>query len=112
MLTSFLRNNGIRTDIAPLPSNAKIGVRASTARLFEQFTLPLTKAESNSITKEIRSLILPNSKILLLGRPDAIVSGEVHEHLIRGTRKISEIELGDTIGAEFEEVRLAFFSKA
>jgi hypothetical protein len=78
---------------------------------FDEMKHAMTKVEFLTIAKEIRRLIIPNSKIILLGRPDAIVSGEEHELLIRGAKHISGLEIPDRIGAEFEEFRLDFFSR-
>jgi hypothetical protein len=72
----------------------------------------MTESEFLSISKEIRRLILPSSKILLLGRPDAIVSGEEHAVLMKGIRTISNVEIADDIMTQFEEIRLDFFSKS
>jgi hypothetical protein len=78
---------------------------------FDEMKHAMTKAEFAAISKEIRKLILPNSKILLLGRPDAIVTGEEHAVLMKGTRRVSGLEISDNISAEFEEIRLDFFTK-
>jgi hypothetical protein len=78
---------------------------------FDEMKHAMTKGEFAAISKEIRKLILPNSKILLLGRPDAIVTGEEHAALMKGTRRMLGLEIQDNISAEFEEVRLDFFSK-
>jgi predicted NACHT family NTPase len=77
---------------------------------FDEMKHAMTKAEFMAIAKEIRKLIIPNSKVILLGRPDAIVSDEEHALLVRGTRRVSDIEIPDTIDVEFTEFRLDFFS--
>lgn len=79
---------------------------------FDEMKHAMTKAEFSAISKEIRKLVLINSKILLLGRPDAVVTGEEHSILVKGRIQFSGIEIDDTIAAEFEEVRLDFFSKS
>jgi len=78
---------------------------------FDEMKHAMTKAEFSSISKEIRKLVLPNSKVLLLGRPDAIITGEEHNVLMKGRQQFSNVEIRDNISAEFEEVRLDFFSK-
>jgi len=77
---------------------------------FDEMKHAMTRNEFNAISKEIRKLILSNSKIILLGRPDAIISDEEHTLLIKGTRRVSGLDVPDTIGAEFTEFRLDFFS--
>ncbi|GLH75202.1 hypothetical protein SSBR45G_01100 [Bradyrhizobium sp. SSBR45G] len=78
---------------------------------FDEMKHAMTTSEFSAITKEIRRLILPNSKVLLLGRPDAIVTGEEHTALMRGRRQVSTLEISDNISAEFDELRLDFFSR-
>jgi hypothetical protein len=76
---------------------------------FDEMKHAMTPSEFHTISKEIRNLVLPNSKIVLLGRPDAIVSGEEHRVLTKGTKKVSDIEISDNISADFDEVRIDFF---
>ena len=78
---------------------------------FDEMKHAMTKSEFTSISKEIRKLVLPNSKVLLLGRPDAIITGEEHSALTRGKRQFAGVEISDDVSAEFEELRLDFFSK-
>jgi len=77
---------------------------------FDEMKHAMTKAEFSAIAKEIRKLIIPRSKVILLGRPDAIVSDEEHSVLVRGTKSISGLEIPDGIDASFKELRLDFFS--
>jgi len=62
---------------------------------FDEMKHAMTKAEFSAIAKEIRKLIIPRSKVILLGRPDAIVSDEEHSVLVRGTKSISGLEIPD-----------------
>jgi hypothetical protein len=60
---------------------------------FDEMKHAMTKGEFSAISKEIRKLILSNSKILLLGRPDAIVTGEEHSALVKGRLQFSGVEI-------------------
>ncbi|MBR0757606.1 restriction endonuclease [Bradyrhizobium jicamae] len=78
---------------------------------FDEMKHAMTRSEFIAISKEIRKLCLPNSRVLLLGRPDAIVSGEEHNILIKGTRTIADLEISDNMASDFDELRLDFFSE-
>jgi hypothetical protein len=79
---------------------------------FDEMKHAMTKSEFSSISKEIRKLVIPKSKVLLLGRPDAIITGEEHNVLMKGKQRFANVEITDQVSAEFEEVRLDFFSKS
>jgi hypothetical protein len=76
---------------------------------FDEMKHAMNKAEFSTITREIRRLI--HSKVLLLGRPDAIISGEEHQELVLGTRYSSGIEISDNLNVVFDEIRISFFAK-
>ena len=78
---------------------------------FDEMKHAMTKSEFATISKEIRKLCLPNSRVILLGRPDAIISGEEHNILIKGTRTVADLEISDNMASEFDELRLDFFSE-
>jgi hypothetical protein len=78
---------------------------------FDEMKHAMNKSEFSAITKEIRRLILSNSKVLLLGRPDVIISDEEHKELVRGTRYASDIEISDNLSVLFDELRISFFNR-
>ncbi|MGJ5179604.1 restriction endonuclease [Bradyrhizobium oligotrophicum] len=78
---------------------------------FDEMKHAMTRAEFANISREIRKLCLPNSRVLLLGRPDAIISGEEHKILTKGTRTVADLEISDNLTSEFTELRLDFFSE-
>lgn len=77
---------------------------------FDEMKHAMTKSEFNSISKEIRQLVCPNSKVILLGRPDAIITGEEHATIATGKRNVAGFEINDEIGATFLDLRLDFFT--
>src|ERR1700722_374088 len=77
---------------------------------FDEMKYAMTSAEFHAIALEIRRLIRPNSKVILLGRPSAIISGEEHELLVKGTRRSSGVDISDEIGIQFFEIRINFFT--
>lgn len=78
---------------------------------FDEMKHAMSRAEFSAISREIRKLVIPNSKVLLLGRPDAIISGEEHRELVRGSRKAGSVDMPDEIGVTFTEFRIEFFKR-
>lgn len=77
---------------------------------FDEMKYAMSSAEFHAISLEIRRLVRPNSKVILLGRPSAILSGEEHELLVKGKRHSSGVDISDEIGIHFLEIRIDFFT--
>jgi hypothetical protein len=59
---------------------------------------------------QLHRLVVPNSKIILLGRPSAFLSDAEHLHALRGIRRIMGKDIREPNWPEYEEVRLAEFT--
>lgn len=59
---------------------------------------------------QLHRLIVPNSKVILLGRPSAFLSDAEHLHALRGIRRLKGKDIKEPNWPEYDEVTLAGFT--
>jgi hypothetical protein len=78
---------------------------------FDEMKHAMSWAEFKHNFKELNRLIVPSSRVILLGRPSALMSEAEHMFVLRGARKHGRNLLRVPGTAEFRELPLELFSR-
>lgn len=77
---------------------------------FDEMKHAMTSADFSSNFKEFNRLLVPNAKVVLLGRPSALPS-EARNLVFRGKAKVGETAVTSTAFQPWREEQLAFFNE-
>ena len=76
---------------------------------FDEMKHAMTWADFRSTISEINKLVCENSKIIILGRPNAFLSSDEHVQILRGFTKFGESYRNLVDWPQFEEIVLSEF---
>jgi len=77
---------------------------------FDEMKHTLSWAEFKYNFRQLNRLVVPNSKVVILGRPTAFLSDEEYRYALRGLRLVADVELREPDWPEYEEFQLMPFS--
>ncbi len=77
---------------------------------FDEMKHAMSAADFKANFKQFNRLLRPNSKVIILGRPNALPA-ETHELVFRGLRESGGAKISDVNFSEWEEYEIAFFDE-